>query len=249
MPFAYLDRNETVVYCKYMRKTFLLFAIFFIAAFGFLQSKTPAAQEPLADPLSLSKLIQGEQVPQPQDEHYAEFHGEMIDPPALATIKQTNRVLGTTSPADKRIEVDLSAQRVYAFEGNKKIFDFLVSTGKWGATPTGTFRIWVKVRSQLMSGGKKELGTYYYLPNVPWVQFFYNNEIAKYRGYSLHGTYWHNNFGHPMSHGCINMRIADAALLYDWAEPPVTNPKAWATYPTAERPGTEVVIYGVAPKG
>ncbi len=224
------------------------FFLLFIAAFAFLQSGTPTTPEPLADPVSLSRLIQGQQPPAPTEDNYAEFHGATIDPPALAAIKQTNRVLGTTSPNDKRIEVDLTNQRVYAYEGNRKVFDFLVSTGKWGATPTGTFRIWVKVRSQLMSGGKKELGTYYYLPNVPWVQFFYNNEITKYRGYSFHGTYWHSNFGHPMSHGCINMKIADAALLFDWTNPVVTNPKAWATYPTADDPGTEVVIYGVPPK-
>ncbi len=232
-----------------MRKTLFLFAVFFVTAFFFLSSKTQTPAEPLADPRSLSRLIAGEQPPEPTDEHYAEFHGTMTTPPLLASIKQTNRVLGTTSASDKRIEVDLAAQRVYAYEGNRKVYDFLVSTGKWGATPTGTFRIWTKVRSQLMSGGSKSLGTYYYLPNVPWVQFFYNGAVAKSRGYSFHGTYWHNNFGHTMSHGCINMRISDAALLFDWTDPPVTNPKAWATYPAAGAQGTEVIIYGVAPEG
>jgi len=96
-----------------------------------------------------------------------------------------------------------------------------------------------------MSGGS---GTdYYYLPGVPWVQFFYNNEVAKSRGFSLHGTYWHNNFGHPMSHGCVNMRTEDAATIFAWTNPVVTNPKLWATYPTPEDPGTEIVIYGETP--
>ena len=99
-----------------------------------------------------------------------------------------------------------------------------------------------------MSGGSKALHTYYYLPNVPWVMFFANDEIAKMRGFSFHGTYWHDNFGHPMSHGCINMKIADAKTLYDWAMPVVTNPKAWSTLASAENVGTRVVIYGVAPR-
>ena len=98
-----------------------------------------------------------------------------------------------------------------------------------------------------MQGGNKDLGTYYYLPNVPYVMFFYNNEIVKMRGFSFHGTYWHNNFGHPMSHGCINMKTEDAKKLYEWATPVVTNPKAWSTLTTAENPGTKVIIYGKAP--
>jgi lipoprotein-anchoring transpeptidase ErfK/SrfK len=53
-------------------------------------------------------------------------------------------------------------------------------------------------------------GPGYDLPNVQWVMYFY-------RDYSLHGAYWHNNFGQPMSHGCVNMRNEDAKWLYDWA--------------------------------
>jgi len=54
------------------------------------------------------------------------------------------------------------------------------------------------------------IGPGYNLPNVPWVMYFYD-------GYAIHGTYWHHNFGHPMSHGCINMTIPDAHWLYNWA--------------------------------
>lgn len=235
--------------------TFFSFLFVFVAAFFLFQSKqTNNVNEPLADPISLSHLIAGETLTQPADEHYAVFHGTEVSPPILASLRQTSRILGVTSPNDlprrqagKRIEVDLANQKVYAYEGNNKLFDFTVSTGKWGPTPTGTFRIWAKVRSQLMSGGNQAIGTYYYLPNVPFVQFFYNNEIPKFRGYSFHGTYWHNNFGHPMSHGCINMKSEDAAKLYDWTSPVVTNPKAWSTLASATNPGTEVVIYGEPP--
>jgi hypothetical protein len=108
-------------------------------------------------------------------------------------------VLGETNDT-KRIEVDLTNQRVYAYEGDRKVYDFLISSGKWGRTPTGTFRIWGKFRYTKMSGGSKERNTYYYLPNVPYVMFFSNDSIAASRGFSLHGTYWHENFGVPMSH-------------------------------------------------
>jgi len=131
-------------------------------------------------------------------------------------------VLGdtVTLPNDtvRRIEVDLTTQKLYGFENNRKVFDFTISSGTWNRTPTGTFKVWTKVRSQKMSGGSKELGTYYYLPNVPYILFFYNDKVAKKMGYSLHGTYWHNNFGVPMSHGCINMRTPDVAQIYEWAQ-------------------------------
>jgi lipoprotein-anchoring transpeptidase ErfK/SrfK len=230
------------------RFSVISFFVLFLASFFLLQSRqTSHKTESLADPVSLSKLISGETLPEPADEQYAVFHGTEATPVQLANLKQTSRVLGMTSPSDKRIEVDLTNQKVYAYQGNNKIFDFTVSTGKWGPTPTGNFRIWAKVRSQLMSGGSQADGTYYYLPNVPYVQFFYNNQVAKSRGFSFHGTYWHRNFGHPMSHGCVNMRTEDAAKLYDWTTPEVTNPKAWSTLATATNPGTDVIIYGIPP--
>lgn len=147
---------------------------------------------------------------------------------------------------NRRIEVDLTNQRVYAYEGGNKVYDFLVSTGKWGRTPTGTFRIWGKFKYTKMSGGNKALGTYYYLPNVPFVMFFENDEIPGWRGFSLHGTYWHNNFGTPMSHGCVNMKTEDARTLYYWTSPGVGDKNY--TRASEEDPGTEIVIYGKAPK-
>ncbi len=204
--------------------------------------------EPLADPTVLRRLVDAKPIPQPVNETEAEFHGSPATPPTIQQLANAPlRVLGVSS-GDKRIEIDLTNQKVYAYEGERRVYEFLVSTGKWAPTPTGEFTIWSKVRSQKMSGGDRALGTYYYLPNVPYVMFFANNTIARMRGFSLHGTYWHENFGHPMSHGCINMRIADAQILYEWADPPVTNPKAWSTLADASSPGTKVVIYGVTPR-
>lgn len=114
---------------------------------------------------------------------------------------------GGTVPAPtsgKWIEVDISAQRTYAHEGDSIVKTMVVSTGiSRYPTPTGTFRVYRKYEAVAMSGPG------YYLPGVPHTMFFY-------RGYALHGTYWHNNFGHPMSHGCINLTKADAAWLYSW---------------------------------
>ncbi|MBI5619492.1 L,D-transpeptidase, partial [Candidatus Gottesmanbacteria bacterium] len=84
-------------------------------------------------------------------------------------------------------------------------------------------------------------GPGYYLPDVPYVMYFY-------LGYAIHGTYWHNNFGHPMSHGCVNMRIEDAKTLFEWSSPQVTDTKAWSTNATSENAGTKVVIYGTTPE-
>ncbi len=203
------------------------------------------SDEPLADAATLQKLIAGETLYAPQQElKQAEFNGLAFSAPTLATLMSPTNVLGTTSE-DKHIEVDLTHQRVYAFEGSRKVYDFPTSTGKWGRTPTGEFRIWVKMKSVLMHGGSG--ADYYYLPNVPYTMFFSNNEVAASRGFSLHGTYWHNNFGHPMSHGCVNLRTEDAKTLFEWASPTVTDPKAWSTLASAQNPGTKVVIYGDTP--
>ncbi|HNS51480.1 MAG TPA: LysM peptidoglycan-binding domain-containing protein [Anaerolineae bacterium] len=112
---------------------------------------------------------------------------------------------GSSGGGGKWIEVDLSSQRLYAHQGNTVVYSFIVSTGiARYPTPTGTFRVYAKYLSTPMSGPG------YYLPGVPHTMYFY-------RGYAIHGTYWHNNFGHPMSHGCINLTRANAAALYGWA--------------------------------
>lgn len=237
-----LTRNEAV-----WLKLFGALGVFIIGVL-LMQPYLPGSfREPLAAPSMLTKLVSGQSLPTPMEEGNAQFHGQPVLPPPIASLTLPPRVLGAFS-GDKHIEVDLTNQKVYAFEGNTKVYDFTVSTGKWAPTPTGEFTIWAKVRSTKMEGGNKAWSTYYYLPNVPYVMFFYNNDIAKMRGFSLHGTYWHNNFGHPMSHGCVNMKIEDAKILYEWADPPVTNPNAWSTLADASNPGTKIIIYGEAPK-
>ena len=179
-----------------------------------------------------------------QNETKGIFNGNIVSSNEVAEVKSKNKVLGVNDSI-KRIEVDLAQQRLFAYEGDKLIYNFLISSGKWGKTPTGTFRIWTKLRYTKMEGGNKALRTYYYLPNVPYVMFFENSEIPSYRGFGLHGTYWHSNFGHPMSHGCVNMKTEEAGLLYNWVTPNTGDNKSGRA--TTENPGTEIVIYGVAP--
>jgi len=122
----------------------------------------------------------------------------LVTPPPL----QTNLGGG---PGTRWIDVDLTHQMTYAYEGNTVVNSFVVSTGTWQyPTVTGQYHIYVKYAFKDMSGPG------YFLPNVPWTMFFY-------QGYALHGTYWHHNFGTPMSHGCVNLSIPDAAWLFSWA--------------------------------
>ncbi len=171
------------------------------------------------------------------------FMGRTIAAPTyIADSGAGLQVLGTTAE-EKHIFVDLSTQTLRAYEGDKLVHTFPVSTGKWGDTPTGEYRIWVKLRYTRMEGGSGS--TYYNLPNVPYTMFYHNNEVSKSRGYSIHGAYWHNNFGHPMSHGCINMRPEDAGVLFDWAQPASSG---HTTYESKDDPGTLVTVYGEPPK-
>jgi LysM repeat protein len=113
------------------------------------------------------------------------------------------------APAGKWIDVNLSTQRLTAYEGDNAVYSTLVSTGLARyPTVVGTFKIYVKYRYDDMTGGYG--ADYYYLPNVPYTMYFY-------AGYAIHGTYWHNNFGRPMSHGCVNLPTDAAEWVYNWA--------------------------------
>ncbi len=110
-----------------------------------------------------------------------------------------------SSPDERRFLVDLSDQRLYAFEGDTMVRTTLISSGL-PRTPTviGTYSIYLRYASARMRGEG------YDLANVPFVMYFYQS-------YGLHGTYWHNNFGQPMSHGCVNMPTDEAEWAYNWS--------------------------------
>lgn len=177
-----------------------------------------------------------------QNEPIAYFNSEKLNAPTEPWPAPTNlkNILSAQDNENKWVEIDLSQQKVRAWNGNHLDYEFLASTGKkqWGTeTPNGSYRIWSKLKSTLMHGGSGS--TYYYLPNVPCTQYFY-------KGYGLHGTYWHNNFGHPMSHGCVNMRTEDACTLFYWTSPPI-NDGQYSASPTADYLGTKVVVHGETP--
>lgn len=106
----------------------------------------------------------------------------------------------------REILVDLSDSRVYAYENGILVRNVIASMGR-AATPTvqGDFTVQRKYVSQAMTGPG------YYLPDVPYILYFF-------QGYALHGTYWHNNFGQPMSHGCVNLQTHEAEWFFAWAD-------------------------------
>jgi LysM repeat protein len=111
--------------------------------------------------------------------------------------------------ASRWIYVDLSEQRLTAYQGVYPVFSTMVSTGlPQHPTVVGDFNIYVKYESTRMQGGYG--ADYYDLANVPHTMYFYG-------GYALHGAYWHNDFGTPRSHGCVNLPLPVAEWLYSWA--------------------------------
>jgi lipoprotein-anchoring transpeptidase ErfK/SrfK len=149
---------------------------------------------------------------------------------------------------EKRIEVDLARQTLTAYESDQPVHQTRVSSGIPSSrppengiptqTPKGQFNIYSKMPSKHMGDGRLMKGDLnldaYELVGVPWTMFFHRLDT----GYALHGTYWHNNFGWQMSHGCVNMRNDDAKWLFRWTSPP--------NHPAEVEKngyGTQVVVY------
>lgn len=133
---------------------------------------------------------------------------------------------------EKRILISIAEQKLQAFEGSQQVFQAPISTGipSRGPTPNGiptetpqgNFSIVRKTPSRHMGNGDltADLDAYE-LPGVPWVSFFHSDGIG------CHGTYWHDNFGSWMSHGCVNMRNEDARWIYRWSSPVI---HTWERY-------------------
>ena len=127
----------------------------------------------------------------------------------LAVVTIAAPVTGAAK-ARKAIVVSISHQMLWAYKGGEVVLSSYVSTGRAGFdTPFGSYAVLTKLPSQTMEGVIG--GEYYNVPDVPSVLYFTDS------GHALHGTYWHNNFGMPMSHGCVNLPLDVAAWLYDWA--------------------------------
>jgi LysM repeat protein len=125
----------------------------------------------------------------------------------VQALPQESSLSLVAAPVDGKrwIEINLSDQTLTAWQGDATVMYTSISSGKPGTpTVTGRFAIGNKYRAQRMTGPD------YDLPGVPWVMYFHG-------AYAIHGAYWHVNFGVPISHGCINMRIPEAEMLYEWA--------------------------------
>ena len=138
----------------------------------------------------------------------------LIFPGQVLNITNPQRDLTVSTPVanfnnssdNKRILVVLSEQKLYAYDGDTLLASFLISSGTTDhPTVTGEYNVWIKLDSTRMKGDG------YDIPNVLWTMYFYKD-------YGIHAANWHNNFGVPMSHGCINMKTEDADWLYHWAE-------------------------------
>jgi lipoprotein-anchoring transpeptidase ErfK/SrfK len=141
-----------------------------------------------------------------------------------------------TRPGERWIDVDLASQTLVAYEGDRPVYATLVSTGRAESpTPIGLHRIWVKMLvSDMGNLDNAADAERYSLQDVPYIQFF-DQAVA------LHGTYWHRDFGHVRSHGCVNLAPLDARWLFDFTSPRVL--AGWAAvYPTAFDPGTLVRV-------
>ncbi len=136
------------------------------------------------------------------------------------------------------VDVDTSSQTMVAYEGATPVYVTLVSTGKdkpTHRTPTGTFRIWVKlVDSDMDDFERGDISVNYSIEAVPWVQYFEGSN-------GFHAAFWHNNFGYKKSHGCVNLAPLDAQWLFRFTGPSL--PPGWyAILPTPEDRGTLVRV-------
>ena len=150
------------------------------------------------------------------------------------------RPLSPQVPAEeKRLEVSIARQTLTAYESRQIVREAPVSTGRrWTPTPVGQFRIDRKHPSRHMGdGGLTSDLRAYELVGVPWVSFFQSAGIA------FHGTFWHDNFGEPMSLGCVNLRTEDALWLFRWSMPLFhSQSDARPTYQVVEKGGTQVAV-------
>jgi hypothetical protein len=146
--------------------------------------------------------------------------GEWIDAGAVrvAELMEPPPLVGDR---ERWIDVDIDRQLLVAYEGKLPVFATMISGGK-SATPTvpGIYRMWKKMSEDNMEGVSGEAAEdAYSVSTVPWTQYFTNDGLA------LHTSYWHDKFGLPRSHGCVNLAPKDARWMYFWSDPQV--PPGW----------------------
>lgn len=141
----------------------------------------------------------------------------------------------------KRIEIDLANQTFTAYEDGRAVMKTLCSTGIWFesqqgtvnyGTPPGEWAINRKRPTRHMAGDDAASADFFDLPGVPWVSYFH------WWGLSIHGTYWHNDYGRPRSHGCVNLTPEDARWVYRWSLP-----RADRFEQQIDGEGTQVIVF------
>ncbi|MEM8862435.1 MAG: L,D-transpeptidase, partial [Chloroflexota bacterium] len=130
-----------------------------------------------------------------------------IEPTRLTT-QNTSFAMPNVGISERWVDVNLTLQTLTAYEGNSPVYQTIISSGRPPYyTVTGQFRVYYRLESQTMDG--RRLGFDYVTPGVPHVQYFYGD-------FAIHGAYWHDDFGTPVSHGCVNVTPTDAEWLYNW---------------------------------
>jgi len=144
------------------------------------------------------------------DDRYGGYH--MVKAENMRPIRANELTQISPGVINKRLDVDLGKQRLVAYENDRPVYIARIATGYFeGDTPQGEFRVERKQPSRHMASSAE--GNAFDLPGVPWVCYI------SWTGVSIHGTYWHNNYGTPQSHGCINLSPKAAKWIYRWTEP------------------------------
>lgn len=167
--------------------------------------------------------------------HYETKDGLWVDDQHASRLDPAKRMPKWGKNGEKWIDINITKQTLVAYEGEKAVYATLVSTGEDGlaegekTTKKGIFRIHTKHVSFTMDSDV--VGEEFELRDVPYVQYFEG-------GLALHGAYWHDGFGTPKSHGCVNLAPEDARRLFYWTEPSV--PAGWHG---AAKPLTGTVLF------
>jgi len=171
---------------------------------------------------------------------YETEDGKYISDQYASELRLAKKMPKWAKDGEKWMSVSIGKQTLVLYEGTKPVYATLVSTGEAGLaepdTTTATKRGWFRVHTKHITAtmASDELGEEFELRDVPYVQYFAKG------GYALHGAYWHDRFGTPKSHGCINLAPEDARRIFHWTDPPV--PPGWHGALTALK-GTVIFIH------
>jgi hypothetical protein len=172
--------------------------------------------------------------------HYETLTGKYISDLYASEVRSAHKMPGWGKNGEKWIDISISRQLLMLYEGDKPVYATLISSGEAGldsaeettATKRGVFRVHTKHITSTMSSD--EVGEEFELRDVPYVQYFAEG------GFAIHGAYWHDRFGTPKSHGCINLAPEDARRIFWWTDPPV--PVGWHAAMSPLR-GTVVFVH------